>query len=94
MVTNTFTKNDTQTLMTAYTDGLINYGMTAGLVCTALSCYPAFVDFLEKFSLKQIQNAIGRIKKAHMTPEDLHNSEMRRLSTQNQVTEAFGKFFF
>jgi hypothetical protein len=35
MVTNTFTKNDTQTLMTAYTDGLINYGMTAGQACTA-----------------------------------------------------------
>jgi hypothetical protein len=85
-----FGPNDEQLLISAYTEGIIDYSHTATQAVTALSCYPKYTEFLERFSVKKIQNAIGRIKAKSATPEDLYAQERQRLNTRNVITEQFG----
>jgi hypothetical protein len=59
-----------------------------------LSCHPKFTEFIDKYTLKQIQNAMARIKANAATPEDLYTQQRQRLQSRNLITEQFGKFNF
>ena len=89
-----FGPNDEQMLRCAFVEGIIDYSTTASQAITALSCHPKYTEFLERFSIKKIQNAMGRIKAKFATPEDLMTQERERLQARNVITEQFGKFFF
>jgi hypothetical protein len=87
-----YSPNDEQLLVSAYTDNIIDYTTTGTQALTALSCHPKFTEFIDKYTLKQIQNAMARIKANAATPEDLYTQQRQRLQSRHLITEQFGKF--
>jgi hypothetical protein len=88
-----FLKADTKLLAEAFLDGTITMEMTGTQAMVALNNNQTYKTFGDRFSVKQVNNAISRIKEKCTSAEDLKDQVVTKMTLDNELVQQFGKFF-
>jgi hypothetical protein len=86
-----FLKADTKLLAEAVIDGTITMDMTGTAAMEALNNNQTYKTFGDRFSVKQVNNAIARIKNMCTSPEDLKIQMVKKMTLDNELVQQFGK---
>jgi hypothetical protein len=92
--TTKFLKSDMAKLIEAMVEGTLDFNMTGASALAVMNNIPHYQHFGERFTCKQITNALGRIKKQATSPQELKNQTVEKMQLDNELSLQFGKFFF
>jgi hypothetical protein len=91
--TSKFLKTDMAKLIEAMVEGTIDFNMTGASTLAIMNNIPHYQHFGERFTVKQITNALGQIKKQATSPQELKNQTVEKMKLDNELSLQFGTFF-